>query len=75
MPPSEFFVWDTMVGLKNEFMIENYLAHQGEHPPQLAFVCHHFFFSFLAIQSLSSRKWVNAYDPNSLLWISKAQLC
>ncbi|CAL1156107.1 unnamed protein product [Cladocopium goreaui] len=34
-------------GLKNEFMIENYLAHQGE-------------------------KWVNAYDPNSLLWISKA---
>eukprot|EP00437_Effrenium_voratum_P071560 CAMPEP_0181489134 /NCGR_PEP_ID=MMETSP1110-20121109/48792_1 /TAXON_ID=174948 /ORGANISM="Symbiodinium sp., Strain CCMP421" /LENGTH=521 /DNA_ID=CAMNT_0023615891 /DNA_START=28 /DNA_END=1593 /DNA_ORIENTATION=- len=34
-------------GLKNEFMIESYLAHQGE-------------------------KWVNAYDPNSLLWISKA---
>ena len=47
MPPSEFFVWDTMVGLKNEFMIENYLAHQGEHPPQLAFVLNATISSFL----------------------------
>lgn len=34
-------------GLAPEFMIENYLSHQGG-------------------------KWVNNYDPNSMLWISKA---
>lgn len=34
-------------GLRNEFLIENYLTHQGE-------------------------KWVGNYDPNSMIFISKA---
>jgi homoserine acetyltransferase len=60
-------------------MIENYLAHQGEQPAQ-SMLCQ-VALRFSAVSSKIddrrlpgfARKWVNAYDPNSLLWISKAE--